>query len=86
LLLILWAAITVLLAILLIYRSIIGMKQEGQIFLDPGGAAFESEQKQILSKLRRLAPIITGLAIASATLLLATGVIWVYRGLAGVDQ
>ena len=82
-LLILWAVITVILAILLIYRSIVGMKQEGQIFLDPGGSAFESEQKQILSKLHRVAPLIKGLSITSIALLVAIAAIWVYRGLTG---
>lgn len=85
-LLILWAVITTILAVLLIYRAIVGMKQEGQLFLDPAETGFESEQKQILSKLDRLTPMITGLAIASVGLLIVIAGIWVYRGLAGADQ
>lgn len=85
-LLILWAVITTILAILLIYRSIVGMKREGQLFLDPAEAGFESEQKQILSKLDRVTPAIKGLAIISAALLVAIAAIWVYGGLAGTQQ
>lgn len=85
-LLILWAAVTTILAVLLIYRSIVGMKQEGQLFLDPAEAGFETEQKQILTKLGRIGPAIKGLSIVSIALLLGVAGIWVYRGLTNAGQ
>ena len=38
---IVWGAITVVFVALLIYRSLIGMKEEDQIFLDPAEASLE---------------------------------------------
>jgi hypothetical protein len=85
-LLILWAVITGALAILLIYRALVSMKQEGQLFLDAGGAAFESEQRHIVLKLNRIAPIIKILSITSGALLIIAAAVWVYGGLAGTQQ
>src|SRR5260370_23817 len=55
-LLISWAAITVVLAILLAYRTLIGMKEDDQLFLDPAESSLESEQRQLLTKLARVSP------------------------------
>jgi len=84
-LLILWAAVTTVLVLLLVYRSVIGMKEEDQLFLDPSQAGLEADQKAIMSKLERIAPYTKGLAIASGALLLAIAGLWVYRGIHGID-
>lgn len=82
-LLMVWGGITVILAVLLIYRSIIGVRRDDQLFLDPAEVGFESEQKQILSKLDRIRPMILVLSIASVGLLVVIAAIWVYRGITG---
>ena len=83
-LLISWSVITAILAGLVIYRSLVGMKEDDQLFLDPAEAQLEAEQRAILRKLTRLAPFVKGLTIASSGLLVLITGIWVYRGVAGV--
>ena len=83
-LLISWAAVTAVLAILLAYRTLIGMKEDDQLFLDPAESSLESEQRQLLTKLARLSPYIKGLSVASGALLLGIVSIWIYRGVQGL--
>ena len=83
-LLISWAAITVVLAILLAYRTLIGMKEDDQLFLDPAESSLEAEQRELLTKLARLSPYIKGLSVASGALLLGIVSIWIYRGVQGL--
>ena len=78
-----WAGITVVLLALLIYRAIVGIHEEDQIFLDRAEAALEQEQVEVLRRIGRLDPIIKGLAIASGTLIVILVGIWLYRGLYG---
>jgi hypothetical protein len=84
-LLILWAAVTTVLVLLLVYRSVIGMKEEDQLFLDPSQASLEADQKAIMNKLARVAPYTKALSILSGVLLLAIAGLWIYKGIQGVD-
>lgn len=81
LLLFVWAALTVVLVGLWIYRAIIGMREEDQLFLDRAEAALEQNQIETLQRINRIDPILKGLAIASGGLLLILGAVWVYQGL-----
>ena len=81
LLLLVWAALTVVLVGLWIYRAIIGMQEEDQIFLDRAEAALEQNQIETLRRINRLDPILKVLAIDSGGLLLILGAVWVYQGL-----
>ena len=85
-LLISWAAVTTLLAIVLAYRTLIGMKEEDQLFLDPAESNLEAEQRELLKKLARLSPYIKGLSVASGALLLGVFSILIYRGLHGLNE
>jgi hypothetical protein len=81
-----WGSITVALAGLLIYRSLVAMKEEDQLFLDPAEWQFEKEQRAILTQLRKLTPLIRTLAFVSAALLALIAGIWIYRGVLGVTD
>ena len=76
-----WAGLTVVLVVLLIYRALVGLHEEDQIFLDRAEAALEQEQVEVLRKIRRIDPIVKGLAIASGSLILILVGVWIYRGL-----
>jgi hypothetical protein len=75
--LIAWGAVTAVLVVLIIYRSLISMKEDDQLFLSPGEASLEQEQREVITRLQRLAPYMKGLSIASAGLL---AVMAVYEG------
>jgi hypothetical protein len=79
--LIVWGLITVILVCLMIYRTILGNREEDQLFLDRAEAALERDNEEVLKRINRLDPIIRWLAIASGALLLVIGCVWFYRGL-----
>ena len=75
--LITWGVVTGVLVVLLIYRSLISMKEDDQLFLSPGEARLEQEQREVISRLQRIAPYMKGLGIASVGLL---AIMAVYQG------
>lgn len=66
-----WLIVTVPLALLLIYRAVVGLHEEDQIFLDPAEAGFETEQRAVLAKLGQLTGYVRGLAAASGAIMVA---------------
>lgn len=57
------------LAGLLIYRTLVAMKEEDLLFLDPAEWQLQREQEDILNRLRRLTPYVRGVAVLCGTLL-----------------
>ena len=78
-----WGSITVVLAGLVIYRSLVAMKEEDQLFLDPAEWQLEREQRAILTQLGRLTPLVRGLAVVSTALLAVIAGVWIYQGVLG---
>jgi hypothetical protein len=76
-----WAAITGALAVLLIYRSLISMKEDDQLFLDPAEWQLEREQRTILTQLSKLTPFVVGLVVASITLLILMAGVWIHHAI-----
>jgi len=77
--LILWGVVTALLIALLIYRSLISMKEDDQLFLDSARSNLEEEQKQVRQRLARLAPYAKILGATSGVLLVTTAGLWIYN-------
>lgn len=83
-LLVIWSVVTAALILLLIYRSVVSMKEEDQLFLSPAEGALQREQQEILRKLNKLDPYVKFLGIASGALLLLVIGVWIYQGLTKV--
>ncbi len=81
LLLIVWAVLTTILIILVIYRSTLTMREDDQLFLDDSASHMEAEQKAILAKVHRITPFVNVLGASSAVLILVIAGMWVYKGL-----
>lgn len=79
LLLIAWGVVTALLIIAMIYRSALETREGDQIFLDSAGESMAREQRQIVSKIEKLAMPVTGLAILSGALLVAVIGVWLHQ-------
>jgi hypothetical protein len=78
---VIWGAVTAVFLALFLYRSLIGMKEEDQIFLDPAEASLEQEQQAIVRRVERLTPYLRGFGIASAALLIVILGLWTYPAL-----
>lgn len=76
-----WSAVTAVLIGLIIYRAVVGIHEENQIFLDRAEAALEQEQVRTLKKITAIDGYVKITAIISGALLLTLAVLWVYRGL-----
>ena len=86
LLLIVWGVLTAVLLGLLIYRALLTVHEEDQIFLDRAEAALEREQLEVLKRIGRLDPMVRWLGAVSGALLLFLVVWWIYQGLYGPVQ
>ena len=75
----LWGVVTTALAILLIYRSTVSMKEDDQLFLDSAQSGLEKEQQEVRSRLERLRPYTAILGVTSGVLLVASAGLWVYQ-------
>jgi hypothetical protein len=85
-LLIVWAAITVVFISLLIWKSFAGMREEDQLHIDPVEAKQEQEQREIISKVERIAAWAKGFGFTSAALLLVIAGMWIYQGFTSFNK
>jgi ABC-type Fe3+ transport system permease subunit len=76
---ILWGIVTAVLAVALIYRSIVAMKEDDGLFLGAGEANLEREQQQVQARLRHASKYTRVLGTASGVLLATITVLWAYQ-------
>ena len=80
-LLIAWGAFTIVLVILLIYRSTLAMQEDDQLFLDEAESHMQKEQEELLSKMSKLQPYVRGFGAASGLLFLLIAGLAIYDAL-----
>ncbi len=79
-LLIVWGVLTVLLVLLLIYRSTLSMHEDDQLFLDDSSKNMREEQEALQVRMKKVTPWVRVLGAASAVLIL------VIAGMAAYQQ
>ena len=72
-----WASVTVILVGLLIYRALIGMREEDQLFLASGEEHQAHEQQVLQARIASVNKFAVWLGILSAVLLIGVAVMWV---------
>ncbi|MCU1335474.1 MAG: hypothetical protein JWO19_1055 [Bryobacterales bacterium] len=72
-----WASVTVVLVGLLIYRALIGMREEDQLFLASGEEHMAREQQVLQARIAAVNKFAVWLGILSAVLLLGVAAMWV---------
>ena len=68
-LLILWGAITLVLVVLLIYRSTLSIHEDDQLFLSEGENQLALEQAELQKKMGKIQPLVRACGALSAFLL-----------------
>jgi hypothetical protein len=76
----LWAVLTTVLAVLLIYRSALSMHEDDQLFLNSAESHLEKEQKQLMARMDHLRPFVNILGLSSGLLVLLMAGLWLWRG------
>ena len=79
-LLIVWAALTTVLVVVLIYRSTLSMHEDDQLFLNDAESHMEREQQELRVRMNKVTPLVNWLGAASGALILFIGVMWLWRG------
>lgn len=75
-----WSAVTVLLIVLALHRTILGFREEGHIFVGGEGSILQQEETDALRRIAHVDHWIVRLAWISGVLLLLAAVIWLYPG------
>lgn len=83
-LMVIWTVFTSFLVILLIYRGVVGMHEDDQLYLHDGEAGLQREREHVLSKLKKLQPYIRTLTAVSGGLIMVIAGLWLYQGISRV--
>jgi len=75
-----WAVLTTVLVVLLIYRHVLAMHEDDQLFLDNAESQFEREQRELMARMNRVRPFVNVLSASSGLLVLLMVGLWVWRG------
>jgi len=80
-LLIVWGAITVVLIVLLIYRSTLTMHEDDQLFLDDSSMHMQEEQVALQKRMGKIRPFLRVQGVASGLLIVVIAGVWIWQGL-----
>jgi len=84
-LMVVWGVLTTILIILLIYRSTLTMREDDQLFLDEAESQMEQEQAELMSKVRKVNPLVRVFGGLSGLLIIVIAGLWIYQGLTAVQ-
>lgn len=76
-----WAAITAVFVLMMVYRSLVGMREEDQLFLSPAESKQATEQQRLISRVQKVTLYAKVLGYTSAALLAVNLGVVVYRAL-----
>lgn len=76
-----WGSVTLILVALLIYRALIGLREEDQLFLASGEEHLAREQQVLQARISTVNKAAVWLGILSAVLLIAVAAVWVSANL-----
>jgi hypothetical protein len=79
-----WAVLTTVLVILLIYRSALSLHEDDQLFLDNAESHLQREQKQLMMRMNQVRPLVNVLGASSGLLVLMMAGLWFWRGWNGI--
>jgi hypothetical protein len=75
-----WGVVTVVLIGAIVYRGVLSVREDDQIFLDDAEQHYYQEQQDIIARISRLRGPIIALSLVSGILFLSTLGVWIYQG------
>jgi hypothetical protein len=76
-LLLLWGAVTLMLIVLMIYRSTLVLHEDDQLFLNDSDVQMEKEQVELQKRMDKIQPFVRVLGAASGMLLIVMAGMWI---------
>jgi len=77
-LLLLWGAVTLMLIVLMIYRSTLVLHEDDQLFLNDSDVQLEREQVELQKRMDKIQPFVRLLGAASGMLLIVMAGMWIF--------
>ena len=77
-LLLLWGAVTLMLIVLMIYRSTLVLHEDDQLFLNDSDVQLEREQVELQKRMDKIQPFVRVLGAASGMLLIVMAGMWIF--------
>ena len=77
-LLLLWGAVTLMLIVLMIYRSTLVLHEDDQLFLNDSDVQLEKEQVELQKRMDKIQPFVRLLGAASGMLLIVMAGMWIF--------
>lgn len=75
---VLWGVVTIPYFILFLYRSIVGMHEEDNLYLSDGEARLEAEQREVMKQITKLDAYSHKLGFAALAMTVVLAGMWVY--------
>lgn len=76
-----WGLVTIVLVTALIYRGVLQIHEEDQLFLDPAERAIADQQQAVLTRIEKLNRPVKALFVASVALFVVAVGMWLWQGL-----
>jgi hypothetical protein len=76
-----WASVTLVLVALLIYRALIGLREDDQLFLASGQEHSAHEQQAVQARISKVNLFAVWLGALSGVLLIGMAAMWVYANI-----
>jgi hypothetical protein len=76
-----WGSVTIVLVALLIYRALIGMREEDQLFLATGEEHQAAKQQVLQARIHSVNKFAVWLGVVSGLLLIGMASLWVYENM-----
>ncbi len=75
-----WGVVTTVFVILMIWKSLVGMREDNVVILDPAENRQAAEQQIVVARVERVTAWAKRFGYLSLALLLLCGCVWAYRG------
>jgi len=81
-----WGTVTAIFVVLLIWKSLVGLREDDVLILDPAQSRQAEEKQMAIARVERITSWTKLAGFVSLGLLLICGSVWVYRGVVAFNS